>query len=97
MAVVAAEGGQRCPEDGPHEVLVPPRTIARLVLPAVFMRLVMPTPAGATTIPATSVATSSTVIDAVLVLRASAKAPVAYSPELLAVIGVVVVHVVEDT
>ena len=76
--------------------LVPPGTLTRLVLPVVLTRPVAPLLAGAALVPASSTSASSTVVASVVALGASTEAPIADGPELLAVIGVVAVHVVED-
>ena len=75
--------------------LVPPGALARQVLLAILARLVTPLLAGDAVVPASSTSASSMVIASVVALGASTEAPVVDGPELLTVIGVVVVHVVE--
>jgi hypothetical protein len=76
--------------------LVPLGALARLALPAILTGLVMPVLAGVAVVPASNTSTSSAVIATVIALRAAAKALVPDGPELLAVVGVVAMHVVED-
>ena len=68
--------------------MAPPGAIARLALLAVLTRLITPVLTG--------VAIVTAAVASVVALGATAEAPVADGPELLAVVGVVVVHVVED-
>ena len=76
--------------------LIPPGTLARLILPAVLTRLVAPLLAGAAVIPAYPTSTSSATVASIVVLGETTKAPIADGLVLLTVIGVVVVHAVED-
>ena len=75
--------------------LIPPGTLARLILPAVLTRPVAPLLAGAAIVPASSTSSSSSAVAPVVALGASTEASISNGPELLTVIGVVAVHVVE--
>ena len=64
--------------------------------PTVITRMIAPVLAGVAVVPASPTSASSTAIAAVFVLRAAAKAPVLDGPEFLAVVGVLVVYILED-
>ena len=74
---------------------VPPGALVRLVLPAVLTRPVAPLLARATVVPASATTSSSSAVAPVAALRASTEASIVNGPELLTIVGVVVVHVVE--
>src|SRR4051812_23163767 len=76
--------------------LISPGTLARLAPPAVLTRLVAPLVARVTAVPASSATATSAVVTSIIALGATTEAPIADGLELLAVVGVVVVHVVED-
>ena len=76
--------------------LIPPVTLARLILLAVLTRLVMPLLEGVTDVPASSTSTSSTAVASIIALGAMLEAPVADGPKLLTVFGVVAMYIVED-
>ena len=75
--------------------LIPLGAHARLALPAALMRLTTLVLAGVAVVPASSSSASSTAVASVFALGAMTKAPVVDGPELLAVIGAVVVHIAE--
>ena len=75
--------------------LVPLGALARLILPAVLTRPVVPLLARATVLPASATTSSSSAVAPVAALEASIKAPFANGPELLTIDGVVGVQVVE--
>ena len=74
--------------------LIPPASLVRLVLPAILARSVTPPLARATVFPSSSTSSSSSAIDPVAALGASAGTHVSHGPELLAFVGVVGVEVV---
>ena len=75
--------------------LLPPVVLVRLALPAVLTRLVAPLLMTVTSIPMSSTSATSLTIAPIIALEASTEAPVAESPELLAVAGVVAEDAVE--
>ena len=74
--------------------LIPPVSLARLILLAVLARSVAPPLARATVFPSSSTSSSSSAIALVTALGASADPHVPHGPELLAFVGVVGVEVV---
>jgi len=75
--------------------LLSPGALARLALPAVLTRLVVPLLTAVTSILASSTSAASTTVAPIVALGASTNAPVAESPDLLVVASVVVVDVME--
>ena len=74
--------------------LIPPTSLARLVLPAVLVRQVTPPLARATVFLSSSTSSSSSAIATVAALGASAGTHVSHGPAFLAFVGVVGVEVV---
>ena len=68
----------------------------RLALAAILTRLIAPLLARVAGVPASLALASSAAVASIVALGAMTEAPIADGPELLAVVGVVVVHVVED-
>ena len=88
------EEGLRFLEDEPHEA-GPPSALARLILPAVLTRPVVPLLARATVVPASATTSSSSAVAPVAALGASTKASFSNGSELLTVAGVVGIQVME--
>ena len=77
--------------------LIPPTSLARLVLPAVLVRPVTPPLARAMIFPSSSTSSSASAVALVVALGASTDTAFSHGLELLAFVGVVGVEIMVHT